>query len=320
MRRELLLQVGDTLLRRATRRQKETGDDDAIIKEIQDELAWMMSHTPGATEIDRFAWRSELMFAATWAANGFPQISMGHRLAASLMATTVPPDYVATYQPPWTSFLVLVPDGLLSSVGSSGQPHFVHRIMCVAADSVVNVGMGGETSGWFQAATFADLVTAPSELAPNVALDSRALESVEAAMRSPGGYQGTASALDVLAARLLVNACLELETSKTTATYERRSNKPSRRESKTPKTTEYVLGRDVRVDCRAWVQKACRLGLIAPSVQSLVRGHYKNQPCGPGMTGRKWIHVEPYWRGPEDAPIVVRQHAMRGGGSGGPAS
>ena len=47
-----------------------------------------------------------------------------------------------------------------------------------------------------------------------------------------------------------------------------------------------------------------------PSVQSLVRGHYKRQVLGAGRTGRKVIWVEPYWRGPEDAPILARPYRV----------
>ena len=52
----------------------------------------------------------------------------------------------------------------------------------------------------------------------------------------------------------------------------------------------------------------------APSVQTLVRGHWKHQPHGKGRSERKYIFVEPYWRGPEDAPITVRPHALHDGG------
>ena len=38
--------------------------------------------------------------------------------------------------------------------------------------------------------------------------------------------------------------------------------------------------------------------------QHIVRGHHKRQPFGNG--DRKLIWVEPYWRGPVDAPMVVR--------------
>lgn len=31
---------------------------------------------------------------------------------------------------------------------------------------------------------------------------------------------------------------------------------------------------------------------------------------GTGGLLRKWIHVEPYWRGGEDAPIAVKTHKV----------
>jgi hypothetical protein len=47
------------------------------------------------------------------------------------------------------------------------------------------------------------------------------------------------------------------------------------------------------------------------AIQSLVRGHYKRQVCGTGRTDRKIVFIEPYWRGPEDAPIAVRPHNVK---------
>jgi hypothetical protein len=46
-------------------------------------------------------------------------------------------------------------------------------------------------------------------------------------------------------------------------------------------------------------------------VRLLVRGHWKNQAHGPGMTLRKLIHVEPYWRGPEMAELVDRPYLVK---------
>lgn len=42
--------------------------------------------------------------------------------------------------------------------------------------------------------------------------------------------------------------------------------------------------------------------------QQLVRGHLKSQPYGPKHSLRKIIWIEPYWKGPEEAPIRVQQH------------
>lgn len=38
----------------------------------------------------------------------------------------------------------------------------------------------------------------------------------------------------------------------------------------------------------------------------LVRGHWRNQACGPGMTLRKRRWIDPYVKGPEDMPLDVR--------------
>ena len=84
-----------------------------------------------------------------------------------------------------------------------------------------------------------------------------------------------------------------------------------------PQTWTFQLARDVKIDCRAAVRDYVRgLAASSPVVQSLVRGHWKRQPHGPGGTERKTIFIEPYWRGPEEAPIAVRAH--RPGGSDGP--
>src|SRR5262249_31996760 len=76
-----------------------------------------------------------------------------------------------------------------------------------------------------------------------------------------------------------------------------------------PKAWTFVLKRSVTVDCRDAVSDyLSRRKATTPTVQVLVRGHWKRQAHGPGGALRKLIHVEPYWRGPEDAPIAVRPH------------
>ncbi len=71
------------------------------------------------------------------------------------------------------------------------------------------------------------------------------------------------------------------------------------------------LIREVKVDCRAAV--AAYLSgerSKSPTVQTLVRGHYQRVAVGPGRTGRRWVHREPFWRGPEDAPVAVHTHRL----------
>jgi hypothetical protein len=72
----------------------------------------------------------------------------------------------------------------------------------------------------------------------------------------------------------------------------------------------YELGRDVKIDSR--LRAGARAFCVAGSQPQewelakrfVVRGHWKQQPHGPGRTERKMIFVKPYWKGPADAPAV----------------
>jgi len=70
-----------------------------------------------------------------------------------------------------------------------------------------------------------------------------------------------------------------------------------------------MIGRPISIDCRASVRtylEGTSKKHAPPSVQTLVRGHHKRQVIGVGRRNRKVIWVEPYWRGPEDAPILTK--------------
>jgi hypothetical protein len=114
-------------------------------------------------------------------------------------------------------------------------------------------------------------------------------------------------------ARLAAGVCLLAETP---TNIRRKSTKKAQhrwRFSKLPLTTEYVLAPDVRIgfDCteavRAYVS-GDRRGL--PRMQWIVRGHWRNQPCGPNHSERKRIWIQPHWKGPEDAPRLFREHKI----------
>jgi hypothetical protein len=83
------------------------------------------------------------------------------------------------------------------------------------------------------------------------------------------------------------------------------------RKTKEPTRWNFQVTRDVKLDVRDQVRsyvlghKGGRL-----SLQRLVRGHLKRQPYGPESSLRKWVHIEPYWQGPEDAPIAKKSHIL----------
>jgi hypothetical protein len=83
-----------------------------------------------------------------------------------------------------------------------------------------------------------------------------------------------------------------------------------------PDIQTYVLGKPLQINCRQAIVdylEGNTTSRNSPTVQTLVRGHWKHQPYGPGLTARKLIHIEPYWRGPDGAPILIRPtHLSRG--------
>jgi hypothetical protein len=83
------------------------------------------------------------------------------------------------------------------------------------------------------------------------------------------------------------------------------------REETEPLFRTFQVGKPVSVDCREALRAYVlgqRRGPV--TVQWLVRGHWRNQPCGPGLTDRKGIWIMPHWKGPADAPINLRPHLV----------
>ena len=71
-----------------------------------------------------------------------------------------------------------------------------------------------------------------------------------------------------------------------------------------------VVGKPIEVDVREAVREYIARGHASPAIQSLVRGHQKRQVVGAGRASRKVIWIEPYWRGPKDAPIAARPYTV----------
>jgi hypothetical protein len=102
-----------------------------------------------------------------------------------------------------------------------------------------------------------------------------------------------------------------------------RQHKPSGHSSKGRKSgppdldqARYMLSAAVSIDLREHVQAALddeRAGKrrgSSPKVQFLVRGHWRRQACGPGLTERKTIWIQPFWKGPEESRVLLRAHKV----------
>lgn len=76
-----------------------------------------------------------------------------------------------------------------------------------------------------------------------------------------------------------------------------------------PQHRRFFLGRNVRADVREGVRRYVNgTHRKSPIVQFVVRGHYRNQACGPKLASRRIQWIEPYWKPGKDidAPVLAR--------------
>jgi hypothetical protein len=217
-----------------------------------------------------------------------------------LAATAIPGEVVASIRPPWPAFLVNL-EGVEDLLPDPDRPGFFFDRVEVLYTSV----LGGEPTWSFWRKSLSSdervmLATTPEEWGSD--LDS--LQLFDGVAEDPQARVFQAVSRIVLGACLMMSAPGQVE-----QTRNRGRSKRFRR-SGPPGMTDFVLGNDVRVDVREPIRDYILRGGSSPTVQSLVRGHWKYQAHGPWHSMRKLIHVEPYWRGPEDGPVVVRAHQL----------
>jgi len=238
-----------------------------------------------------------------WAESAFVDLVCGHKYAAALMCTdSTDADIVI----PWSGVRVLVPNGLLD-VGDRRYSRLYFARDLGNENRVIFVM---SESGWLapqrkepcaHTIMFADAVTLLRESVDLYEDDN-----------NPVSAKADKERAMMLAKRLFIGL---IHTICNTNNFQERSgNCKTGRDGREgpPQHRVFVCGYAIKVDCRPkvrqWIE-GTRKG-AAPTVQHLVRGHYKRQVVGVGRIGRKVIWVEPYWRGPEDAPIMVRPYKL----------
>lgn len=259
-------------------------------------------------EIDLDSAVSCASLSRVWAENAFATLAPAHKLAASLMATTVSPEVVTEAKMPWPCFSIIVPAGLLRFSNGDLEPELL--LVYEMADGHIVIFLFDKVTleqiSW-RADSCADLGN--TDLVSSYKkLIRETPELAECTVPSEVEDRPENRATQLIS-RLVYGLIVELDQPKYRDQIllgPRRPKNPSRG-SDLPKCWTFQVTRDVQVDCRPWVttflsgEEGKR-----PELQTLVRGHHKRQVYGPERKLRKWIHIEPYWRGPDDAPIAVR--------------
>ncbi|MBX3216928.1 MAG: hypothetical protein KF850_33155 [Labilithrix sp.] len=239
----------------------------------------------------------ECWWMGRWRADRYPRVVLGPRRAASLMATGVAAEQMSMVVPPWRAFLVEIAD----SPVVIRDPHAPDGSAPIDRLEVQYSMHHDGQPGWTMLAStaFGTGVQRYNVFSPDWINDALVYEGPADAFSLACDAEDL-RALSVLS-RLVAGLSLSLATPEALADAVRRAKGKSYRARRRGPSVlrDYVLGDDVRVDVREAVRDYVTRGGRAPRVQHLVRGHWRTQPHGPERALRKWIHVEPYWRGPE---------------------
>ena len=273
---------------------------------------------PSALTIDEVVW------ALGWHAAGRPTFVLTAGLLANLLLTD--PGKVATDDVPWPfpAFRVLLPDA-----GGGGGPTIVDQGGSLLAVRALHALASRRSEGNIAGVRLTDpefwrvaaqLPTTPlygvrcyADSGLSVYTNQRWEGAVSDWLRSAGEIEGELEATDhralALAQRLTVNLCLYLASEEDGT--DRATWTPGAKTIGKGRTWE--VGRAVRISKEVREAAASIVSgraSSAPSIRSIVRGHFRNQVCGKGRADRKRIYLKPFWRGPGEPTSTPREYKV----------
>lgn len=270
-----------------------------------------------------------------WFGNAFPKIEIDPKFAATLMATKLTPEVLDDVVTPWSDFIIDTKGSPLSYLTKNEVRFRVDHIFVSAfkheGQQTWNTSLFSGEWEMFRSLNIptADLI-GPEAQAMERFEDSAGTMPDEPDEADPRFRDSMLSGFDpmerarvlrvnaramVLAQRLVIGACLSMSDPHTFRERQRTRERASPFKPKylrgLPLVHVFELGRPVKIDCWDAMDAFCTGDAKRMrNVQWPVRGHWRNQACGPNFSLRKPVQIEPYWKGPEDAPILVRPHKL----------
>jgi len=248
-----------------------------------------------------FVWPDHLiLFTAKWAVHAFQRLMTSHTFAAALMCSDYQKDVLEGIEEQWDAFLVVVPNGMLVA------DQFEFSRVLVGTYSfgarMVLLTTGGPAIKLPEARTVLDE-------APTLA-DLLVSEESNLVAESP-----TQRCL-VMAKRLVAGLLLNLQDAGTHKVRKVDARLKSKGREAEPAHRIVTVGAPIEIDCRSSVkeyiehgtrdtEKGCRRR-GTPTVQWMVRGHFRMQAHGPRHTLRRKTWIRPHWQGHEAALIQTR--------------
>jgi hypothetical protein len=242
-----------------------------------------------------------------WASAGLQSVVVSHKLAAALMATTAR-GALDGVKLPWPSFELQVPPGLVAT--SSGD---VTSVYVAETPDWIPINRTARTCG--VTVLYNDPVSLGHVSLPSIAAlsDGDSLSALELSngLGMPFDHsEDQELRVRQLLLRLVVGVVLLINTARADKplAYPQHPTRPEKRG--VPRANVHQLKRETTIDCRQMVYDYARgTRRSSPSVVTLVRGHWRQQPHGPGRTLRRATWLEPFWRG--EGPVSARVTKLR---------
>lgn len=294
------------------------------------ELLRAQNLEPSQLAIASYAMGESLLpcvMATRWAEYGFPVLKLSSAQASALVLTEADSEILEKPEAPWRAFFITFSNPWISDIeGGAIKAIRVFRLKSDSAAEEEEMGV----EDWFievflERDRYRDISKSKSLYAdfelltlPDEDVFRRAIHEIQGG--TPGGtdFSDAQKRVMNLAKRLVVNASIFITgqnregLERVTSLHSKRSAMFRRALEKTqgPPVQEYVIGMPVSVDFTEVLHEyvSGESGDRLRKIRWVVRGHFRNQACGPKQSLRKQIYIEPHWKGSEDAPILVREH------------
>ncbi len=242
-----------------------------------------------------------------WGESGLPTIVLTGKQAASLALTNH--DGVGV-MPPWRAFLVKVASDAFDTQGQKLHGVRVIRRASEHAPPDDDPGMDGK---WSVMTDVGDYTLWENNRWPQELMTGELLAPERERQLGTLETEPKEIRLRRLLCRMVISLCVVISGG---AGSLRRPSKRARKSlgMVTPvgNSNEWTLGLPVTIDTRGVIQDYLSgSAKRVYSVRWVVRGHLRNQACGAGLQERKKRWIEPYWKGPERAPMLLREHKLK---------
>lgn len=270
--------------------------------------------------LDKKRLSMESLLAWRWAVDGFTKIISTHTYLAALGTTTIEPAMGFELNLPWKTFLVVVPSEILRV----GERQY-DRIMISSFNEEVALRMNfnegkcryvvsiyesqdrERVAGRTKASSLCFAGTDLNSFLFAKELNTNAIIEREPDM--PPGLERDTEAKErviLVARRIVAGIIFTFNQTNNFSVQERCGGGKSRRNG-LPLHRLVKVGRPVDVDVRDGLRDFIEgRRNSSPSFQTLVRGHYQRYGAS-----KQWQWKEPFWRGPEEAKILLRPRVMR---------